>query len=165
MRYYTCLIDLLKENKKVVMRKIMPPTYFLILLLISIGLNFLVPIYHLIKFPYSLFGILLILIGIVLDLWSESLFKKRKINIHPTEIPTFLEKSGPFKISRNPMYLGGFVGLLGVSLILGSVIAFISPILFATIINILFIPIEEKNLEKAIGKEYEDYKRQARRWI
>lgn len=146
-------------------KKIMPPTYFMFLLLLSIVFNFIFPIHKLIMPPYSYLGILFIIFGIVMNIWSDSLFKKIKTTIKPHEMPTSFVASGPFKISRNPIYLGLTSILIGTALILGSLIAFFIPIVFIIIINMLFIPMEEKNLEKIFDKEYTDYKKRVRRWI
>jgi len=110
-------------------------------------------------------GILLIVFGIVLNLWTDSLFKKKQTTVKPHEVPNFFIDYGPFKISRHPMYLGMFSILLGTAIFLGSISSLISSILFIIIIESMFIPMEEKNLEKKFGNEYIDYKKRVRRWI
>lgn len=55
--------------------------------------------------------------------------------------------------------------LLGVEVFLGSLSPFIFPIIFVTIIDKSFIPIEESNLEKLFGEKYLDYKTMVKRWI
>jgi len=146
-------------------KKVMPPTYFIILLLLSIGLHFISPIKRLIYSPYTYLGIILIIFGIAINIWSDSLFKKSKTTVKPYENPTKFETSGPFRISRHPMYLGMVAVLLGVAILLGSLITFVFPILFIVLMEILFIPPEEKNLERVFGNEYTTYKNKVRRWI
>jgi protein-S-isoprenylcysteine O-methyltransferase Ste14 len=73
--------------------------------------------------------------------------------------------SGPYRFSRNPLYLGG-----NVFIFFGSALLFGSPIaLFMTAIHLpfmdLFIRREEKQLEKDFGEEWVRYKKQVRRWI
>ena len=143
----------------------MPPTYFIILLLLSIGLHFLLPIKKIIFSPYNYSGIILIIFGIIMNIWADALFKKKKTTVKPHEIPNFLEISGPFKISRHPMYLGMLAILLGTSFFLGSLITFAFPVIFIILMEMIFIPAEEKNLKKVFGKEYSDYKKKVRRWI
>lgn len=143
----------------------MPPTYFIILLLLSIGLHFVFPIMKLISSPYNYLGILIIIFGIILNLWTDSLFKKEQTTVKPHEIPIFFISSGPFEISRHPMYLGMALILFGTTIFLGSLITFIFPIIFIMIIEKAFIPIEEKNLEKKFGNKYIDYKKRVRKWI
>jgi len=115
--------------------------------------------------PYHYISIVFIGIGVVLNLWTDSLFKKHKTTVKPYENPTHLEIPGPFCISRHPMYLGMVSILLGIAIALGSLITLVVPILFVIVMEAMFIPFEERNLEQAFGKEYLDYKKKVRRWI
>ena len=143
----------------------MPTTYFIILLLLSIGLHFLFPIKKIIFPPYTYIGFILIAFGVVLNIWTDLLFKKRKTTVKPFENPTTLIISGPFRISRHPMYLGMASVLLGVALIHGTVVTFLFPVFYVALMELLFIPFEEENLVSIFGKEYLNYKRKVRRWI
>ena len=134
-------------------------------ILLSIVLNIFLPIKKLIVQPYNYLGIVLILFGLLIDVWAWMLFRRRKTTLNPYKIPSKLETSNLFKISRNPMYFGMDLVLWGLSIFFGSLITFIFPIIFVLIINKLFIISEEKNLEKRFGKKYLDYKKSIRRWI
>lgn len=155
----------LKENEGNTKNRMMPPTYLIFLLLASIVLNSVFPIKKVMIPPYSYLGSILIIFGIVLNIWCDSLFKKRKTTIKPHEIPTSFEISGPYKMSRNPIYLGMASILTGTALLLGSIITFLTPVVFLIIMDKLFIPMEEKNLENKFGREYVNYKKRVRRWI
>jgi len=72
---------------------------------------------------------------------------------------------GPFKFSRNPMYIGLVNVSLGVSLLFGTVIFLLAPILLFLTLNFYNIPYEEKKMEKIFGKEYLEYKKKVRRWL
>jgi len=137
----------------------------MVLLLLSIGLNFLLPIKQILYSPYTYLGIMPILFGIVINIWADALFKKRSTTVKPHETPTYFETSGPFRISRHPMYLGMVAILLGVAVLLGSLTSFLSPVLFITLMDKIFIPMEERNMEKTFGDKYMDYKKKVRRWI
>jgi protein-S-isoprenylcysteine O-methyltransferase Ste14 len=115
--------------------------------------------------PYHYIGIVLIGIGVVLNLWADALFKRHKTTVKPYENPTHFATSGPFRVSRHPMYLGMVAILLGVAIALGPLLSLLVPILFVIVMEVMFIPFEEKNLEQAFGKEYHDYKKKVRRWI
>ena len=145
--------------------RLLPPTYFLVFLLLSVALHFIIPIKKIIYSPYTYVGIALVAVGMVLNLWSDSLFKKRKTTVKPYELPGELLTSGPFRISRHPMYLGMAAILLGVAILLGTVITFVLPALFAILMEITFIPFEEKNLEEVFGEQYLAYRKRVRRWI
>ncbi len=114
---------------------------------------------------FAYMGLLLVGFGVVLNLWTDSLFKKNRTTVKPQEMPSKLLITGPFRISRHPMYLGMVSILLGEAVFLGSLIAFVFPLIFAILMGLFFIPREEENLERAFGREYVDYKRRVRRWI
>jgi len=146
-------------------RKILPPTYFHLGILLIILIHFIFPIKKIIFYPYNLIGILLIFLGIILNVWAWLPFTKYKTTQNPFKTPNKFVTKGIYKITRNPMYLGMFLILLGIAVLLGSLTPFIFPIAFFVIIEILFIPVEEKNMEKQFRKQYLGYKNKVRRWI
>ena len=129
------------------------------------GLHFLLPIRKVVSAPYSYTGIILIVLGSVLTVWADVLFKRVNTPVKPHDIPTSLVTAGPFRISRNPMYLGMTMVLLGAAILLGSIGAIIPPILFVVLMQTLYIPLEESNLKKTFGPEYLDYGKNVRRWL
>jgi protein-S-isoprenylcysteine O-methyltransferase Ste14 len=145
--------------------KLQPPTYFLASVVLLIGLHFTIPLMRLIILPYRYLGGLLIIFGVFLNLWADSLFKKHATTVKPYETPMYLAVSGPFRITRHPMYLGMVSILLGLAVALGSLVSMIVPILFLMVTEVMFIPYEEKSLEQIFKKEYLDYKKKVRRWI
>ena len=145
--------------------KLMPPMIFYGFILLAIILNLFLPIKKMIVQPYNYLGIVLILVGLLIDVLAWMLFRRRKTTLNPYKRPLKLVNSGLFKISRNPMYLGMDLVLWGLLIFFGSLITFIFPILFIILIEKLFIRFEEKNLEKMFGKKYLNYKKKVRRWI
>jgi protein-S-isoprenylcysteine O-methyltransferase Ste14 len=133
--------------------------------LLSLGLHFAFPVLKFVSSPYYYLGVILILFGIIINLWTDSLFKKKQTTVKPHEMPNFFIDSGPFRLSRHPMYLGMMSILLGVAIFLGSLITFVFPIVFIIIMERNFIPMEEKNLIKKFGNRYVDYRKNVRRWI
>src|SRR3989338_1768911 len=119
--------------------KLMPPMIFYSFILLSVILNFFLPIKKIIVQPYNYLGIVLILVGLLIDVRAWMLFRKRKTTLNPYEGPLKLINSGLFKISRNPMYLGMDLILWGLSILLGSLIIFVFPIIFIILIEKLFI--------------------------
>lgn len=134
-------------------------------LVCEIGLHFAFPIKKIVAFPYCLLGIPLIIFGGGLNVWADSLFKKHRTTVKPHEAPTALVTSGPFRLSRHPMYLGMFAILLGVAILLGSVVTFVFPVLLVILTETIFIRLEERNLEESFGESYVTYRRKVRRWI
>jgi len=145
--------------------KLLPPAYLNTFLVLAIGLHFILPIKRIIHSPYTYLGFFIILFGVALNVWSARLLKKKSATIDFYETPTRLVTDGPFRISRNPLYLGGVILSLGIAVLLGSLITFVFPIALLLIVDKLYIPVEEKRLERTFGKEYLEYKQRVRRWI
>lgn len=147
------------------MRKINPADCFLLLLLLLVISNFVFPIKNIIVKPYNYFGVLFIILGISLKLWVYILFKNKKTTLKPEGIPTALITEGPFKISRHPMYFGMMLILFGAAICFGDLVTFIFPVIFFVIIELYFIPLEEKNLKDKFKQKYHEYKKKVRRWV
>jgi len=147
------------------MTKILPPTYFIVYLTGEILLHFLFPLKQVVSTPYSYFGIILVVIGAILNLWADGQLKKGKTTVKPFEKPSILITDGAFCISRHPIYLGFVLILMGVAILLGSLISLAAPILMLITLETKFIPKEEQNLEEVFGREYLDYKNCVRQWL
>ena len=105
------------------------------------------------------------LCGFALIASSALYFKKSATAIRPFEPSTTLVKGGPYRFTRNPMYLGMVLILIGTAIYLGSLTPwFVIPVFFL-IIQEWFIKHEEPFLENIFGKEYQDFKTKVRRWI
>jgi protein-S-isoprenylcysteine O-methyltransferase Ste14 len=143
---------------------IIPPYYFLFSILLTLVIWLILPNYNIITYPYSLFGLILIAIGVAvvgLAFWQ---FKKS----NTTEnfgTSKYLVKGGLYQFSRNPMYLAAVVFLIGLSVLSGNILSLISPVIFFMSINYKVIPYEERKSEKEFGGEYIEYKNNVNRWI
>jgi protein-S-isoprenylcysteine O-methyltransferase Ste14 len=102
--------------------------------------------------------------GLALILWSALWFRRKKTTIEPFNRPSSLIVEGPYRINRNPIYLGMFIILLGIALWLGAASAVALCLLFPVIITRRFIANEEKDLREIFGAEAEDYFSKTRRW-
>ena len=147
------------------MKILMPTNYFIILLLLLIGFHYILPIFNFTYSPYKYLGTILIIFGCVVNLWTDMLIKKNNTTVKPHLMPSTLITSSPFSFSRHPMYLGMMSILLGAAILAASLIAFLFPIIYVILMEKLFIPVEETNLEKAFGDEYINYKKNVRKWI
>lgn len=143
----------------------LPPTYFLICWLGGVALHFLAPLYQLIPWPIRWAGLIPFLLGCSITIWADQIFKQRGTTVKPHLDPSELVTSGPYRISRNPMYLGMTAILLGLSVFLGSLTVFAAPAAFALIAQLKFIPIEERALTKVFGEQYRVYKQRVRAWL
>ena len=145
--------------------KIKPPHIAFSLLFLSWLLDYLFPQYRFIKGNYRFIGIAALLAGLSLTFSSFYLFKKNKTPILPGRKPAFMVAEGAYKFTRNPMYLGVTTALFGFSVYFGNILSFLAPIMFFLIINLKFIPFEEKLMGDIFGRKYISYKNKVRRWI
>lgn len=143
--------------------KVTPDIYFFICLGGIFLLHYLFP--TLIIPSYNWLGIIFISAGILVVYLTNYILIRKKTSIKPFESPSLLVTSEPFRWSRNPIYLGMTLILLGASIYAGSLSSFIPVILFATIIDRLFIAPEERELKRLFGDEYLIYQKKVRRWI
>jgi protein-S-isoprenylcysteine O-methyltransferase Ste14 len=104
-------------------------------------------------------------LSIGLILWAALLFKRAGTNIRPFLPSTALVLSGPYRFTRNPMYLGMAGTLLGAGVFMGSITPFVVIPAFMALITERFIVREEEKLEAAFGREYLDYKARVWRWL
>lgn len=119
--------------------------------------------------PFNLFGILMIPIGMILVIWANySLLYIGKISLRnrePMQKPSNLVMVGPFRYTRNPIYLGCLLMLLGLVIVWSSVVTAFLLILVYIIFRYIFIKREEIILEEEFGDEYRDFKKRVRRWF
>ncbi|MBM2830904.1 MAG: hypothetical protein HW411_1694 [Gammaproteobacteria bacterium] len=150
---------------RIIPRNIIPPVYFLAALILMAVLDQFAPMSHLIYVPLRVFGGLLALGGLIVTACAAYAFKQAETPIKPFEKPTLLVTRGLFQYSRNPMYLGMIIILIGVWISLGSFSpVFVIPVFFIIMLE-GFIKHEEPFLEKIFGDEYREYKSKVRRWM
>lgn len=94
-------------------------------------------------------------------------FRLHKTTVNPLspEKASTLVTTGIFQITRNPMYLGFTVALLGWGLFLWHLIAMILVIFFWMYLNFVQIPLEEKALNRLFGEVFTQYCKNVRRWL
>jgi len=146
-------------------RWINPPLVLLSFLVALPLVHFLAPDPTLIRTPWSLFGIVPVILGIALNIVADNLFTAHRTSIKPSSRPSCLVTSGPYAISRNPMYMGFGLLILGVAIVLGSAIPFFLALGFFPLVDRLFIRPEEANLRASFASDWTRYSTRVRRWI
>lgn len=144
---------------------LLPPANFLACWLGGVGMHLVVPIAQFIHWPFRLAGLIPFLLGGWITAWADQTFKRRGTTVKPHHDPSVLVSTGPFRISRHPMYLGMTMVLLGIAVLSGSVSAFLSPIVFALIMHVKFIPREEQTMQRVFGEQFTTYKGRVRTWL
>jgi protein-S-isoprenylcysteine O-methyltransferase Ste14 len=147
------------------MQRLMPTTYLLIAILVSITLHFLMPILFIIPSLWNLIGLIPLAFGIWINLSADQAFKRAKTTVKPFEESEELIQEGAFRISRNPMYLGFVAILIGISFLLKSLSPYIVVLAFAILMDVMFIRVEERMLAEKFGDRWEKYRSSVRKWI
>jgi protein-S-isoprenylcysteine O-methyltransferase Ste14 len=124
-----------------------------------------VPIAQVFSPPVTYAGVLLIAVGLGLGFAALTRFRRAGTGIVPGSESTALVRSGPFRFTRNPMYLGMTLILAGLAIVLGSLSPLFIPFLFLVLMDRLFVQKEERWMEEAFGEEYVAYTRRTRRWL
>jgi len=148
-----------------VKQKLLSPSWFNLFIPLSVAAHFVVPIDILFRSSWRYLSLVLIGAGITLNLAASSTLRNSHTPVDFKQIPAKIVETGPFRYSRNPIYLGGLILLIGVAISLGSLVSFVFPVLLFLILQFLYIPVEEKEMEQIFGNHYIEYKRKVRRWI
>lgn len=110
-------------------------------------------------------GWLLVALGLALFFWALVTFRRHRTTVNPYKAAASLCTEGPFRFSRNPIYVGDWFILAGVSLLLATG----WPLVFAPLIWAMLrygvIRHEEAHLEARFGDAYRDYRSRVRRWL
>jgi protein-S-isoprenylcysteine O-methyltransferase Ste14 len=152
----------MKEGERCV---IVPPVYFLAALALMAFFHWVVPVAQILGSPYRYAGLVLMALAIALVLWAALHFRRAGTAIRPFEPSSALVTGGPYRFTRNPMYLGMAGTLLGAALLMGSLTPFIVIPAFAALIKERFILNEELKMASMFGQAYLDYKSTVRRWL
>ena len=142
-----------------------PPVYVIVALMAMGAFHVGFPIARFLPAPYHYAGAVLMGLGLALMLWGALHFRRARTAIIPFQPVSALVTGGPYRYTRNPMYLGMAGFLLGAAVYLGTVTPFIVLPAFVGLIQERFILAEEAMLEEAFGRRYLDYKAAVRRWL
>jgi protein-S-isoprenylcysteine O-methyltransferase Ste14 len=146
-------------------KQILPTTYVLAALVVMLALHFIFPVYKLLPLPWNLIGLIPLIIGIVFNILADGILHRASTTVKPFQESTVLITKSVYSISRHPMYFGFVLILAGVAVLLGTLSPwFIIPI-FAALLEVVFIRIEEHMLEEKFGPAWLEYKNKVRRWI
>ncbi len=142
-----------------------PPLWFLAALAAMAALDALFPAPRVDGPAATAVGVGLILLGLGLIGRCALIFRRRRANIDTFREPTALIEEGPFRATRNPIYLGFVIALLGAAALFGSLAALAPVAAFWALANWWWIPFEERNMAARFGADYDAYRARVRRWI
>lgn len=111
-------------------------------------------------------GVVLLVLGGILGLACICLFVARgRGTPAPFDAPKVFVAAGPYKYSRNPMYIGGVTLLAGLGFMEGSISILLMAVVVLGVVHLFVLFYEEPALKKSFGESYLDYCRRVPRWI
>ena len=145
-----------------------PPIILAAALIAGVALSIFYPL----PWPKGMGSDILQMVGLLLAATAATLYAtamremwRAGTAILPHRQAKHLVTSGPFKLTRNPIYLANLVLLTGLGLIIGSIWMFVVAVVAAYAEQKLGIEREEAHLEHHFGKAWRDYRKKVRRWI
>ena len=148
------------------MVKLPPPVWAFIYLIAAGALGWKYQMRQLVDLRILWLSVVLIAIGFAISLWAFLLFRLDGTELNPTsESNKSLVVRGPYRFTRNPMYLGLVVFTLGIAFGVGALPMFAVPVLLFTTAAWVHIPFEEAKMRRQFGDKFGAYASQVRRWI
>lgn len=145
-----------------------PPMIYIAAAALAIVLHWLLPLPW-VPGPFGEFlfavGWLVVAGAIAIDIAVMRAMSRAKTTIMPHKGSDHLVTGGPFSFTRNPIYVGNTMLMLGVGLISGIVWFLLLAPVAAYATTKLAIEREERHLEARFGKKYRDYMKKVRRWL
>lgn len=142
-----------------------PPLVYLISLVAGASLELAMPFPFL---PGTLavpLGAPLVVVAIALFAYSVTTFRAAGTPVPARKPTTVIVRTGPYRFSRNPIYLAFSLLQLGIASWVNSVWLLATLIGAVAVIHYVVIPREERYLERRFGARYLDYKASVRRWL
>jgi protein-S-isoprenylcysteine O-methyltransferase Ste14 len=142
-----------------------PPVVALLLVALAFAVDRIVPSPPWVPEDLRWLGLLPVAIGAALATWALATFRRSRTTHDPFGTPTALVLAGPYRVTRNPMYVAVTTVLLGVAWCARTAPWFAVPVLFFLYVRLANVPREERLLESLFADSYRDYRRRVRRWL
>jgi protein-S-isoprenylcysteine O-methyltransferase Ste14 len=145
---------------------IRPPVAWGLAIIAGLALDWLVPLSFLpADLPAGLLGAMVFVLALALFAWAIVTITRAGSNV-PTNLPTTaIVESGPYRYTRNPIYLAMFLGLIGLAIAFDNVWLLMMLVPFALVIRYGVVAREEAYLERKFGDVYRGYRSRVRRWL
>lgn len=143
-----------------------PPLVWALAAIVGIGLGWLVPLPFVPKaVPAIWLGGALFALALALFTWAIATMTRAGSNV-PTSMPTVsIVDTGPYRFTRNPIYLGMMLSLVGLAIAFDSLWSLLMLVVFFLVIRYGVVAREEAYLERKFGEAYRSYRARVWRWL
>jgi len=149
---------------------IRPPLAWALAVIAGLALDWLVPLPFLpadlaAGWPIGWLGALVFALGLALAIWAIVTMTRAGSNVPTNRPTTTIVEGGPYRFTRNPIYLGMFGGLIGLAIAFDNLWLLTMLVPFALVIRYGVVAREEAYLERKFGDLYRGYRLRERRWL
>jgi protein-S-isoprenylcysteine O-methyltransferase Ste14 len=143
-----------------------PPLAWGLAVVAGLALNWLVPLPFLPAYvPAAWLGVMVIVVALALFAWAIVTIIRADSNVPTNRPTTTIVESGPYRFTRNPIYLGMFLGLVGLAIAFDTLWLLLMLVPFALVIRYAVVAREEAYLDRKFGDVYRGYRSRVRRWL
>ena len=156
-------MDNTADTAQVIIR---PPLAWGLAVIAGLALNWLVPLPFLpADLPAGWLGGMVFVLALALFAWAIVTMTRAGSNVPTNRPTTTIVEAGPYRVTRNPIYLGMFLGLIGLAIAFDNLWLLMVLVPFALVIRYGVVAREEAYLERKFGDIYRSYRSRVRRWL
>lgn len=144
---------------------VFPPLLFAGTMVVALILHLLWPATALPASTARLLGVVMLVLSALLAYSAQNAMKRAGTNIRPDQPTLVIVTEGPFRASRNPLYLAAIGMYIGIALLLNTGWALILLVPMFVILQQGVVRREERYLERKFGEQYLVYRDRVRRWV
>jgi protein-S-isoprenylcysteine O-methyltransferase Ste14 len=141
-----------------------PPFIYLTAILVGLVGHFVWPL-PFVALWARLLGALIVVLAAALFFWAVRTFRLAGTPVPGNQATTTIVKVGPYRFSRNPIYLAFSMFQVGIALAVNDVWILVTLLLSVSVMQFVVIAREERYLEARFSEEYMRYKASVRRWL
>ena len=143
-----------------------PPIAWALAFVAGLGADWLYPLRFIpVSIPGAWLGSVVFAVGFALAIWAIVAIRKAGTRVETNKPTTTIVANGPYRFTRNPIYVGMLLGQAGLAVGFDSLWILATLVPFYLVIRYGVIAREEAYLERKFGELYVSYKSRVRRWL
>jgi protein-S-isoprenylcysteine O-methyltransferase Ste14 len=156
----------MSENATTAQVLIRPPLAWALAVVTGLVLDWLEPLEFVPEdWSAGLLGSVVFVLALALAVWALDTMTRAGTNVPTNRPTTTIVESGPYRFTRNPIYMGMFGGLIGLGIAFDNLWLPLMLVPFALVIRYGVVAREEAYLEREFGDVYRRYRQRVRRWL
>ncbi len=156
----------MSENIETAQVLVRPPIAWVVAVVTGFALDWLEPLPFVPEdWPGGLIGAVVFVLALALAIWAMDVQTRAGTNVPTNRPTTAIVDGGPYRFTRNPIYMGMFGGLIGLAIAFDTLWLLAVLVPFALVIRYGVVAREEAYLERKFGDDYRGYRRRVRRWL